>query len=119
MNNIYPLDIWYAIFQKCDLLSQIKLISTCSRFYHSLFVTDMYMIPKIYRIKLTNSVLKQKKFSRIIHLNLIGIKHIDNILSLSNLQKLICADNTHIKDVSSLTNLKTLIMFDQCGIDQK
>src|SRR5271154_6099103 len=116
--NIYPFDIWYAVFQKCDLLSQIKFISTCSRLYHSLFVTDMYTIPKICRIKLTNSVLRQKKFSKIIQLDLRGTAYVHDILSLSNLKKLHCANNTRIKDVSFMTNLKTLIMHDHCGIDQ-
>ena len=80
MNIIYLLDIWQVIFQHCDLLSQLRLISVCSHFYHSLFITDMYNIPKTYRRKLTNSVLKQKKFSRIIELDISWNGNIRKIL---------------------------------------
>jgi len=72
MNNIYPLDIWYVIFQHCDLLSQLKLIAVCYSFYHSLSILDMSILPdpNIYKYELTKSVLKQKKFSKIIGLDI-------------------------------------------------
>src|SRR5271154_3017156 len=98
MNDIYPLDIWQVIFQHCDLLSKLKLFLVCSDFYRSFYITDLYTIPKIYLYKISNSVLKQQKFSRIIELNISEAKKI-------------C-------DISFLTNLKKLNISGECGIDQ-
>src|SRR5271156_1122770 len=87
MNYIYPSDIWQVILH-CGLLSQLKLITVCSDFYQSLFITDLYNIPEVYRNKLTILILQQKKFSRLVQLNIQGNKNINNISFLSNLKKL-------------------------------
>src|SRR5271170_6160902 len=129
MNDIYPIDIWHVIFHHCDLLSQLKLIIVCSDFYHSFYITDLYNIPDIYENKLTKLVLQQRKFSRLVQLNIQGNKNINNISFLSNLKKLrvsyYCGidqqgiqglnliefdinQNEKIKDVSFMTSLKIL-----------
>src|SRR5271154_3945225 len=124
MSDIYPLDIWHVIFQHSDLLSQLRLISVCSAFNRSFFITDMYNILDIYKDRLTEQILKQKKFKRIISLDIMC--NINNISFLTNLKKLntysinqegingldlieLYADrNEKIKDVSFMTNLKEL-----------
>ncbi len=88
MNDIYPLDIWHVIFHHCDLPSQLKLIIACSDFYHSFFITDLYNIPEVYQNKLTNLVLQQKKFGRLVQLNMRYNENINDVSFLSNLKKL-------------------------------
>src|SRR5271169_6080493 len=135
MSDIYPLDIWHVIFQHSDLLSQLRLISVCSAFNRSFFITDMYNILDIYKDRLTEQILKQKKFKRIISLHIMC--NINNISFLTNLKKLnnysinqegingldlieLDADrNEKIKDVSFMTNLKKLHALGCCGIDQE
>src|SRR5271154_6148478 len=92
MSDIYPVDIWHVIFQHSDLLSQLRLISVCSAFNRSFFITDMYNISDIYKDRLTEQILKQKKFKRIISLD-IHLCNINNISFLINLKKL----NTYSK----------------------
>src|SRR5271154_4121388 len=139
MDDICPLDIWYAILQHCDFLSRLRLISVCSTFYHSLFITDMYDIPNAYKNKLTNLTLKQKKFSKIIRLNISKKNDINDVLFLTNLKQLnishdcgvdqsgICgldlsklnaSFNDKIKDVSFMSSLKKLNICDNHEIDQ-
>src|SRR5271154_5168154 len=131
------LDIWYIIFQHCDLLSQLRLFSVCSEFYHSFFITDMYSIDPFYQHKLTNSTLKQKKFSRMIELNIELNDHVDDISFLTNLKRLIPNNkinqqsiqklnlielafyNNKIKDISFMTNLKILHIHGFCNINQQ
>src|SRR5271168_5281760 len=135
MSDIYPLDIWHVIFQYSDLLSQLRLISVCSAFNRSFFITDMYNISDIYKDRLTEQILKQKKFKRIISLDIMC--NINNISFLTNLKKLntysinqegingldlielYAGRNEKIKDVSFMTNLKKLHASGCCGIDQK
>src|SRR5271154_6723303 len=137
MDNIYPLDIWHTIFHHCDLLSQLGLFSACSEFYHSFFITDISHIQGIYRYKLTNSVLKQKKFSRIIRLYLASTNisdisfltnlkklRINNMISQQNIQALNLIEldidyTVQIKDISFMTNLKKLYARGICGVDQQ
>src|SRR5271154_4878627 len=136
MNDIYPLDIWYVIFQHLDLLSKLRLISVCSAFNRSFFITDMYDVADIYKDRLTKQILKQRKFERIISLD-IHLCNINNISFLINLKKLntynidqegikglnlielYAGCNEKIKDVSFMTNLKKLHASGCCGIDQK
>src|SRR5271155_4809896 len=135
MSDIYPLDIWHVIFQHSDLLSQLRLISVCSAFNRSFFITDMYNILDIYKDRLTEQILKQKKFKRIISLDIMC--NINNISFLTNLKKLntysinqegingldfieLYANyNEKIKIVSFMTNLKKLHASGCCGIDQE
>jgi len=140
MNDIYPLDIWQVIFQHCDSLSQLKLIIVCTDFYHSFFITDLYDIPYTNQYKLTNLILQQRKFSRLVQLNVRDNKNVNNISFLSNLKKLnaryLCGidqkgiqgldlielyvdKNDRITDVSFMKNLKKLYAYDSCGIDQQ
>ena len=88
MNNIYPLDIWHIIFHHCDLLSQSELIIVCSDFYNSFFITDLYNISNIYQNKLTMLVLQQRKFNKLIRLDIRSNQHINNISFLTTLKKL-------------------------------
>src|SRR5271163_1618580 len=136
MNDIYPLDIWYVIFQHLDLLSKLRLISVCSAFNHSFFIANMYDVADIYKSGLTKQILKQRKFERIISLD-IHLCNINNISFLTNLEKLntysinqegingldlieLYADrNEKIKDVSFMTNLKKLHALGCCGIGQE
>src|SRR5271154_3580821 len=139
MNDIYPLDIWYIIFRYCDLLSKIKLISVCSIFNDSFFIANMFEIPRIYKYRLTETILKQIKFRRISHLDIQYNKNIRNISLLTNLKKLKIHNeidqcdiqeldlielrayhNKKINDISFMTNLKTLCVLDgQCVISQQ
>ena len=64
------------------------MVTGCSDFYRSLFIADMYYIPNTYKHKLTNSILKQKKFSRIIKLDVQYNENISDISFLTNLKKL-------------------------------
>src|SRR5277367_1715737 len=136
MNDIYPLDIWHVIFQHLDLLSKLRLISVCSAFNHSFFIANMYDVADIYKSRLTKQILKQRKFERIISLD-IHLCNINNISFLTNLKKLntysinqegingldlielYACRNEKIKDVSFMTNLKKLHASGCCGIDQK
>jgi len=139
MNDIYPLDIWHIIFQHCDLSSKLKLFSVCSAFNHAFLITDMYNIPYIYQRKLTDLVLKQKKFSKIIELDIKNDIDIYDISFLTNLKKLcilwssainqsdirglnlteLYIDySTRINDVSFMTNLKKLSIIGHYGVNQ-
>ena|SRR5271154_3811303 len=139
MNDIYPIDIWHVIFHHCDLLSQLKLIIVCSDFYHSFYITDIYNIPEGYENKLTGIVLQQRKFSRLIQLNIRFNENINDVSFMTSLKKpkvhpmgridqqginglnLIELDisyNDTIKDISFMTNLKKLRVSYFCGIDQ-
>src|SRR5271154_5865106 len=139
MNDIYPLDIWHAILQHCDFLSQIRLISACSNFYHSLFITDIYDIPCVYTLLLTDSILRQQKFSKLVKLDVRYNTNIRDISFLTHLKKLsiydskcidqdsidtldlieLCIVNNHkIKDISFMSNLKRLDISKSSEIDQ-
>jgi len=76
MDNVHHLDIWHIIFQRYDLFSQLGLIVTCSDFYQSFHID---ILTKSIAYKLTNSVLKQKKFSRITKLNILSNNAINDI----------------------------------------
>jgi len=95
-------------------------------------------IPNIYSHKLSNLILKQKKFSRIIELDISGMHLVDDISCLTSLKKLYMNhkvgqesinklnlielhinDNEKIKDVSFMTNLKKLYAQCYSGIDQQ
>jgi len=140
MNDIHPLDIWHAVFQHCDLWSQLRLISVCADFYHSFFIIDLYNIPETYRNKLTDLVLRQRKFSRLVQLDIQNNKNVYNISFLTTLKKLrigyLCGIeqqgihgldlielytgcNTNIKNVSLMTNLKILHARGSQNIDQR
>ena len=140
MNDIYPIDIWHVIFRHCDLLSQLTLITSCSDFYRSFFITDLCNIPNIYQNKLTDLVLQQRKFSRLVKLDIRHNKNINDISFLTTLKKLyvnhLCGidqqgiyrldlielyadSNEKIKDVSFMTSLKKLYAGVFCGINQQ
>jgi len=141
MNDIYPLDIWHIVFNNCDFISKLKLISVCSIFYHSFFITDLYTISDRCKYRLTNTILKQKKFSRTIELSIGNWNdNINNISFLTNLKKLNIANsrgvdqqgisglnlfeldvtrNKKITNISLMTNLKKLSAQGLCGIDQQ
>src|SRR5271154_7191948 len=140
MNDIYPLDIWHVIFQYCDLLSQLRLILVCSAFNHSFFITDMYDIADIYKKRVTEQILRQMKFKKIISLTVTYNYKTNDISFLTNLKKLDVSgnrtidqegikgldlielyvnDNEKITDVSFMTNLKKLYVEGECGINQE
>jgi len=100
----------------------------------------MYTNSDIHKCKLTNSVLKQKKFSKIIELDIRFNENIDGIPFITNLKKLNIAHpsiigqkdiqgldlielnishNDKIETVSFMVNLKKLSAHGTCGIDQK
>lgn len=92
MNDIFLIDVWHVILHHCDLLSQLRLIAICSHFYHSLFITDMYNLSNVQTFMLTNAVLKQKKFNRLIQLSLHDNKNIDDVSFLIRLKYLCVCD---------------------------
>jgi len=133
-----PLDIWYVIFNNCDLLSQVMLISTCSVFNRNLFVTNMWNAPaNRKRLILIPSDLEQRKFIRIKELDIRYSCEIRDVSFLTNLKKLrihskikqcgiqgldlielIFDPNQKIKDVSFMTNLKKLYAGEFCEVNQ-
>ncbi len=140
MNDIYPFDIWHVIFHHCDLLSQLRLFTVCSDFYQSFAIIDLYNMSEIYHKKLTNSVLQQRKFNRLVQLDIRYNRNITDISFLTTLKKLCIGSsckidqqgiqgldlvelnanfNETIKDISSMTNLKKLNICSPCGINQQ
>ena len=86
MDTIHHLDIWEKIFNYCDLLEQIRLLSCCHTFYENLFIRDLYNISRIYQQKLNNTIIEQKKFSKVIQFDAHGIDL--DVTSLTKLKKL-------------------------------
>ena len=86
-------DIWETIFNLLELKSQLKLISTCKYF------EDQFFIKKLVKnIRLSDDIIFQKKFSRIMDLDV--------------------SNNPKITNVSFMKNLKILKAGWHCGIDQ-
>ena len=89
----YLFDIWETIFNLLELNSQLKLISVCKHF------EDKFFIKKVVRnSRLSDDIIFQKKFSRIVDLDV--------------------SNNPKITNVSFMKNLKILNTGWNCGINQ-
>lgn len=122
-------DILSQIFDLIDLRAQIRFMSTNRAIYEQFFITDLYDIDDVYRLKLTDDILRQYKFRNVSRLNAFDLEAVSNVKYLCklnvlnaagrcnitldgitdlNLQSLKLMCNRVIIDVSSIVDLKLL-----------
>lgn len=73
-----PIEIWDVISNKCDIRSQLNMIESCKYFEQSLFVYDLYYDYDPRLTHLTDDILRQKKYDKLIKLFLLNNKDITN-----------------------------------------
>lgn len=89
----HDLDIWGVIFSLLDLQSQIWLMSTCRPLHSSLYIDDLFDANHSLLRNLSDTVLKQKKFSLVTRLDASHNPKITNVNHLSKL-RVLCTRST-------------------------
>lgn len=139
----YSADIWQnEIIGWLDLKSIIRLMQTCHYFCDNLYVIDLCNIDYKLKIKITDTVLKQKKFMNIKYLDasnnryVTTVNHFDKLVvlnaegsecgidqkgisKLENLEELHLFFNFNITDINHLKKLKILDLKFGSGVKQQ
>ena len=106
----YSTDLWQAILETSDLISQIRLIQVCSHFNNYLRITDFRRTnlnnPKNVN-RLTNDILKYYPY--ITKLNLLFNIKVDDVNHLNYLQELYVGPTIDNDGISHI-NLNTICM---------
>ncbi len=82
--ELLPLEIWTAIFDQCDVISQIRFRQVCRYFYNGIQITDFYHIDGILRNKLNDGILRN--YLHLKYLNAWNNPKIININHLTHLK---------------------------------
>ncbi len=111
-------NIWTVIFNKLDLLSQLRFRITCTYFYNNIHVTDLYNIPKIYKDRLNDKIIKQYKHLKLLDASGWNCKVSGVAIQELSLHTLNASRNPSICDVhiQNMTSLHVLYIAYNCGV---
>lgn len=131
MENL-PSELLQHISDFLDTRRQIYFRMTNRLNYNGIRITDLYHIPKKYRRKLNDNILKQHPHTKYLYcsLHITDISHLTNLIELNaslgtrlsdnhtlsclKLEKLIAKSNENFIDLNHLTNLKILNISGNC-----
>ena len=112
-----PIDIINKILYYCDIKNQINFISTCKKFNNIIY--DFDLLNTSITTKISNEIIKQKKFLKIKKLCAKKNRVDQNGINGLDLIELDACNNNKIFDVSFMKKLQKLNARKNCGIDQK